>query len=79
MNSRERVLATINDREPDRVPVDQGATAGVGINVSAYIRLRRALGLPVSTIKMRLHRARLMVRRTLEAAFASERVAGRKA
>jgi len=30
-----------------------------------------ALGLPVSTVKMRLHRARLMVRRELESAWAA--------
>ncbi len=38
-----------------------------------------ALSLPVTTVKMRLHRARLMVRQRLEAAFAADRAAGRKA
>jgi len=52
MNSRERVLATINHRQPDRVPIDLGATAGTGINVSAYIRLCRALGLPLSDVRV---------------------------
>ncbi len=52
MNSRERVLAAINHKEPDRVPVDLGATAGTGINVSAYIRLCHALGLPTDDVRV---------------------------
>ncbi len=39
----------------------------------------QALSLPVTTVKMRLHRARLMVRQRLEAAFAADGAAGRKA
>ncbi len=38
-----------------------------------------ALSLPVTTVKMRLHRARLMVRQRLEAALSSARAAGGKA
>jgi len=38
-----------------------------------------ALSLPVTTVKMRLHRARLMVRQRLEAALSSDRAAGGKA
>ncbi|MCX6030512.1 MAG: methyltransferase [Chloroflexi bacterium] len=45
MTSRERVLAAINHREPDRVPLDLGGTGATGIHVSAYVRLRQALGL----------------------------------
>jgi len=45
MTSRERVLAAINRREPDRVPLDLGGTGATGIHVSAYARLRQALGL----------------------------------
>jgi|WetSurMetagenome_2_1015567.scaffolds.fasta_scaffold702490_1 RNA polymerase sigma-70 factor, ECF subfamily len=37
-----------------------------------------ALSLPVTTVKMRLHRARLMVRQRLEAALSSTRAAGGK-
>jgi len=33
MTSRERILAAINHKEPDRVPVDLGATASSGISV----------------------------------------------
>lgn len=46
MNSRERVQAAINHRQPDRAPLDLGSTAVSGIAAGAYTRLRRALGLP---------------------------------
>lgn len=44
MTSRERVLAAIEHREPDRVPVDLGATPSSGISAIAYTRLARHLG-----------------------------------
>jgi len=43
MNSRERVCAALNHRQPDRVPVDFGSTAVTGIHVAAVHRLRKAL------------------------------------
>ncbi|MEI7902731.1 MAG: methyltransferase, partial [bacterium] len=43
MNSRERVQAALNHRQPDRVPVDFGSTAVTGIHVAALHRLRQAL------------------------------------
>jgi uroporphyrinogen decarboxylase len=46
MNSRERVLATLNHKEPDRVPFDLGGTVVSGIQASAYRKLRAHLGLP---------------------------------
>jgi len=46
MNSRERLLATLNHQEPDRVPFDLGSTQVTGIHVVAYRRLRDYLGLP---------------------------------
>ena len=45
MNSRERVLAAIERREPDAVPVDLGATPSSGISAIAYGNLKRHLGL----------------------------------
>jgi uroporphyrinogen decarboxylase len=45
MTSRERVLAAIAHREPDRVPVDLGATPSSGISAIAYGNLKRHLGL----------------------------------
>jgi uroporphyrinogen decarboxylase len=45
MNSRERILAAINHRQPDRIPVDMGATPSSGISVVAYANLINYLGL----------------------------------
>ena len=44
MTSRERILAAIDHREPDRVPVDLGATPSSGISAIAYGKLKRHLG-----------------------------------
>ena len=45
MTSRERVLAALNHREPDRVPVDFGGHRSSGIMAIAYARLKEALGI----------------------------------
>jgi len=45
LTSRERVLASVNHRQPDQVAVDLGSTAVTGISASALYRLRVALGL----------------------------------
>jgi len=44
MKPRERVLAAINHREPDHLPMDIGGTDVTGINVRAYRRLLEHLG-----------------------------------
>lgn len=44
MTSRERILAAIDHREPDRIPIDLGATPSSGISAIAYGRLNRHLG-----------------------------------
>ncbi|HEX7594502.1 MAG TPA: hypothetical protein VF429_10060, partial [Anaerolineae bacterium] len=46
MNSRERLLTTLEHREPDRIPFDLGSTQVTGIHVVAYRNLRHHLGLP---------------------------------
>jgi uroporphyrinogen decarboxylase len=46
MNSRDRLLATLDHREPDRIPFDLGSTQVTGIHVMAYVHLREYLGLP---------------------------------
>jgi uroporphyrinogen decarboxylase len=46
MNSRERLLKTLNHQEPDRIPYDLGSTQVTGIHKVAYTGLREALGLP---------------------------------
>lgn len=46
MNYRERVLATINHKEPDHVAIDLGATASSSISAIAYSNLLKHLNLP---------------------------------
>jgi uroporphyrinogen decarboxylase len=45
MTSRERIIAAIQHREPDRVPVDLGSTPSSGISVIAYNKLKKYLGM----------------------------------
>lgn len=45
MTSRERIIASLNHEQPDRVPVDFGCTPVSGIAVSTVYRLRKAFGL----------------------------------
>ncbi len=45
MTSRERVLAAIDHREPDKVPIDLGAMRSTGISAIAYGRLKKHLGM----------------------------------
>ena len=45
MNSRERILAAVNHQQPDRVPIDLGATPSSGISVVAYQNLVNHLGM----------------------------------
>ena len=49
MNSRQRVLAALDHRPSDRVPIDCGATRQSGINASAYHRLKQRLGIATPT------------------------------
>ncbi len=44
MNSRERILTAISHREPDRVPLDLGATPSSGISAIAYSNLMKHIG-----------------------------------
>ncbi len=45
MDSRERILAAIQHKQPDRIPVDLGATPSSGISVVAYKNLVNYLGM----------------------------------
>lgn len=51
MSSRERVLAALEHREPDRVPLDLGSTIMSGIMAVPLDRLRRHLGLAPRPVK----------------------------
>ncbi|MDR7520215.1 MAG: uroporphyrinogen decarboxylase family protein [Armatimonadota bacterium] len=46
MDSRQRLLTTLDHREPDRVPFDLGSTQVTGIHILAYRRLRQYVDLP---------------------------------
>jgi len=45
MNPRQRVIATLNHEEPDRIPLDIGGSYVTGITKNAYVRLAQALGI----------------------------------
>ena len=45
MTPRERMRKAINHQEADRVPLDLGSTLVTGIQVSAYAKLKKALGI----------------------------------
>ena len=50
MNSRERVLTTMDHKEPDRVAIDFNGHRSSGIIAQTYITLREELGLPPSKL-----------------------------
>ncbi|MEA1997526.1 MAG: uroporphyrinogen decarboxylase family protein, partial [Gemmatimonadota bacterium] len=52
MTSRERILAALDHREPDRVPVDLSGHRSSGINAMAYARLREFMGLDRKPIRV---------------------------
>ena len=52
MSSRERVLAALAHREPDRVPVDFGSTWITTITIPAFERLKAHFGIDSETIVM---------------------------
>lgn len=52
MTSRERLTATLNHEQPDKVVVDLGSTTITGINANALAKLRTALGLEERKIKI---------------------------
>ncbi|MFO7935834.1 MAG: uroporphyrinogen decarboxylase family protein [Bacteroidales bacterium] len=49
MTSRERIIASIERRQPDQVPVDLGGSTVTGISAMAYNRLKEKLGLRSAT------------------------------
>lgn len=52
MNSKQRVRAAIEHRQPDQVPVDFGASFITGIHCSVVESLRRHYGLPERPVKI---------------------------
>jgi len=52
MDSRQRVSAALNHRQPDRVPIDFGATAVTGMHCLVVEKLRDHYGLEYSPVKI---------------------------
>jgi uroporphyrinogen decarboxylase len=52
MDSRERVCATLNHRDPDRIPIDLSGHRSSGISAIAYARLRDYLGLEQRPVRI---------------------------
>ncbi|MGQ9668318.1 MAG: hypothetical protein ACUVWB_13490, partial [Anaerolineae bacterium] len=71
MSARQRVLAAVSHREPDRVPIDVGGTMATGINFQAYEELLRFLGMEeeweLESYRGRTARVSEAVRRRLHA------------
>lgn len=52
MNSKERILSTLNHQQPDRIAVDFGGTPVTGIHVLAIENIRKHYGLTQKPIKV---------------------------
>lgn len=52
MTSRERVLTTLQHKEPDKVPIDFGGTRGTGIMAIAYNALKKYLNISQGRTRM---------------------------
>jgi hypothetical protein len=52
MTSKERVLAALNHRQPDRVPIDFGSTGVTGMHATCVDGLRRYFGLENRPVKI---------------------------
>ncbi|MEK7676923.1 MAG: uroporphyrinogen decarboxylase family protein [Verrucomicrobiota bacterium] len=52
MTSRERVLAALNHREADRIPIDLSGHRSSGMSAIAYAKLRKFLGLEPKPIRI---------------------------
>jgi hypothetical protein len=52
MTSKDRVLAALNHRQPDRVPVDFGSTGVTGMHATCVAGLRRHFGLENRPVKI---------------------------
>ena len=46
MTPRERILAALDHRESDRIPIDMGSSIVTSVTKAAYVPLRKYLGLP---------------------------------
>ena len=75
MTSRERVRAALAHKEPDRTPLDLGATESSGMTGIAYNRLRAHLGLPGTARIFDTYQQVALIERPLLDAFEIDAVA----
>ncbi len=61
MNSKQRILATLEHRESDRVPLDIGGFNNTTMHHSVYAELRQRLGLPAKTPTIRAWSQKVVV------------------
>jgi uroporphyrinogen decarboxylase len=52
MKPRDRVMLALNHQEPDRIPIDLGASICSSIHKNAYLELKKHLGMEVEELKM---------------------------
>lgn len=52
MTSRERIIETLNHRQPDRVAIDLGATNATGVSAVVYNKLKKLLGIHGGQIRV---------------------------
>lgn len=52
MTSRERVLASINHKQPDCIPIDLGSTPSSGISAIAYNNIKKYLGIKTGSTRI---------------------------
>jgi hypothetical protein len=52
MTSRQRILPSLDHREPDRIPIDLSGHRSSGIAAVAYPKLRQYLGMPPQKIRV---------------------------
>jgi uroporphyrinogen decarboxylase len=52
MTSRQRIMETLNHREPDVLPIDFGGMRSTGIAMDAYVRLKEYLGVHTHPAKL---------------------------
>jgi len=52
LNNRERLVTTLNHKEPDKIPLDLGGTIVTSITKNSYVELKKYLGIDVEEVKI---------------------------
>jgi len=54
LTSRERVITTVDHKEPDKIPLDLGSTLNTGIHIASLYKLTLALGLAKPSARVKV-------------------------